>query len=95
VSASGWSVRASVHSNSAGRTVSPASNWRRTRSALASTSRPVNTKVIALRNPPTAFNDTLSVGGGSSPRTPLMRTRSGPSSLNRTLSTRSVTSGLA
>ena len=29
------------------------------------------------------FSDTLSVGGGGSPRTPLMRTRSGPSSLER------------
>ena len=42
-----------------------------------------------------AFSDTLSVGGGGSPLTPLMRTRSGPSSLSVRLSTRSVTSGLA
>jgi hypothetical protein len=58
-------------------------------------SRPVSTNVMALRKPPTLLSDTLSVGGGGSPRTPLMRTRSGPSSLSVMLSTRSVTSGLA
>ena len=41
------------------------------------------------------FNDTLSVGGGGSPRTPLMSTRSAPSPASSIESTRSVTSGLA
>ncbi|CNJ90423.1 Uncharacterised protein [Mycobacterium tuberculosis] len=58
-------------------------------------SRPVNTKVMALRNPPMLFSDTFSVGGGGSPITPLMRTRSGPSSNSSMLSIRAVTSGLA
>ncbi|CFE87745.1 Uncharacterised protein [Mycobacterium tuberculosis] len=59
VSASGWSVRASVHCSSAGLTVSAASSWRRTKSALASMSRPVSTNVMALRKPPMLFSDTL------------------------------------
>ena len=58
-------------------------------------SRPVSTNVIALRNPPMLLSDTFSVGGGGSPRTPLMRTRSGPSCDSSMLSIRSVTSGLA
>ena len=41
------------------------------------------------------FSDTFSVGGGGSPTTPLMRTRSGPSADSSTLSIRAVTSGLA
>ena len=58
-------------------------------------SRPVSTNVIALRNPPMLFSDTFSVGGGGSPRTPLMRTRSGPSADSSMVSIRAVTSGLA
>ena len=42
-------------------------------------SNPVSTNVVELRNPPMLFSDTLSVGGGGSPTTPLIRTRSGPS----------------
>ncbi|BDB44775.1 hypothetical protein IWGMT90018_52210 [Mycobacterium kiyosense] len=41
-------------------------------------SNPVNTNVIALRNPPMLFSDTFSVGGGGSPITPLIRTPVGP-----------------
>ena len=41
------------------------------------------------------FSDTFSVGGGGSPITPLIRTRSGPSGVSWTLSIRAVTSGLA
>ena len=67
VSASGWSVRASVHSSSAGLTRQRRLELRRTRSALASMSRPVSTNVIALRNPPTVFSDTLSVGAAARP----------------------------
>ena len=58
-------------------------------------SNPVSTKVAALRNPPMLLSETFSVGGGGSPRTPLIRTRSGPSSLNVMLSNRAVASGLA
>ena len=43
-------------------------------------SRPVSTNVISLRKPPMLLSDTFSVGGGGSPLTPLIRTRSGPSS---------------
>ena len=88
VSASGWSVRASVHWSSAGLTVRPVSSCLRTRSALASMSRPVSTKVISLRKPPMLLSETLSVGGGGSPCTPLIRTRSGPSSDSSMVSTR-------
>ena len=49
----------------------------RTRAAFSSMSSPVSTNVISLRKPPSALSPTLSVGGGASPRTPLMRTRSG------------------
>lgn len=59
VSASGRSVRASVHCSSAGRTVMAASSWVRSSSALASMSRPVSTNVVELRNPPMLFSDTL------------------------------------
>jgi hypothetical protein len=41
------------------------------------------------------LSDTFRVGGGGSPLTPLIRTRSGPSSDSSMVSTRSVTSGLA
>ena len=41
------------------------------------------------------FSDTFSVGGGGSPLTPLIFTRSGPSSDNSMVSTRGVTSGFA
>jgi hypothetical protein len=58
-------------------------------------SRPVSTNAISLRNPPMLFSDTFSVGGGGSPLTPLIRTRSGPSSDSSMVSTRSVTSGFA
>ena len=58
-------------------------------------SRPVSTNVIALRKPPMLFSDTFSVGGGGSPRTPLIRTRSGPSSDSSMVSNRGVTSGFA
>ena len=58
-------------------------------------SKPVSTNVIALRNPPMLFSETLRVGGGGSPVTPLIRTRSGPSSDNSMASIRAVTSGLA
>ena len=34
---------------------------------------------MALRKPPMLFSDTLRVGGGGSPLTPSMRTRSVPS----------------
>ena len=49
----------------------------------------------AGQNPPMLFSDTFSVGGGGSPLTPLIRTRSGPSSDSSIVSTRSVTSGFA
>ena len=62
---------------------------------MASMSRPVSTNVTALRKPPMLLSDTFSVGGGGSPRTPLIRTRSAPSSDSSMVSTRSVTSGLA
>ena len=58
-------------------------------------SMPVRTNVVALRNPPMLLHDTFSVGGGGSPRTPLMRTRSGPRPASVTVSIRAVTSGLA
>ena len=58
-------------------------------------SSPVSTNVIALRKPPMLFSDTLSVGGGGSPRTPSMRTRSVPSADSSMLSIRTVTSGFA
>ena len=50
---------------------------------------------MALRKPPMLFSDTFSVGGGGSPSTPLMRTRSGPSADSSMVSIRAVTSGLA
>ncbi len=45
--------------SSAGLTVRPASSCRRTRSALASMSKPVSTKVISLRKPPIAVQRDL------------------------------------
>ena len=41
------------------------------------------------------LSDTLSSGGGGSPATPLIRTRSGPSWVSSALSIRAVTSGFA
>ena len=41
------------------------------------------------------FSETFSVGGGGSPATPLIRTRSAPSADNSMVSIRAVTSGLA
>jgi hypothetical protein len=58
-------------------------------------SKPVSTNVISLRKPPMLFSDTFKVDGGGSPLTPLIRTRSGPSSDNSMVSTRSVASGFA
>lgn len=55
----------------------------------------MSTNVTSLRNPPSEFSDTLYVGGGGSPRTSLIRTRSGPSSVSTMLSSRAVTSGPA
>ena len=72
--------------------VSAASSCLRTRSALASMSRPVSTNVMALRNPPMLFSDTFSVGGGGSPHAADPHPVE-PSSDSRMVSTRSVTSG--
>ena len=58
-------------------------------------SKPVSTNVTELRNPPMLFSDTLSVGGGASPITPLTRTRSWPSEDSSMVSIRAVTSGFA
>ena len=58
-------------------------------------SKPVSTKVAVLRNPPMLLSETFRDGGGGSPRTPEIRTRSGPSSLNSMVSNRAVASGLA
>ena len=41
------------------------------------------------------LSETFSDGGGGSPSTPLIRTRSAPSSVSVMLSKRAVTSGLA
>ncbi|SHW48703.1 Uncharacterised protein [Mycobacteroides abscessus subsp. abscessus] len=49
----------------------------------------------ALRKPPMLLSDTFNVGGGASPRTPEMRTRSCPSAVSSSESTRRVASGLA
>ena len=58
-------------------------------------SRPVSTNSTWLRYPPSVFSDTFSVGGGGSPRTPLIATRSGPSWWSCTVSSRRVASGPA
>jgi hypothetical protein len=64
-----------------------------TSAALASMSRPVRAMARSLRNPPSSFIATFSVAGGGSPRTPLMRTRSGPVRASSMVSNRAVTSG--
>ena len=53
----------------------------------------MSTNVTSFRNPPTLFSDTLYVGGGGSPRTPAMRTRSAATCSSRIESNRAVTSG--
>ena len=52
-------------------------------------------KVASLRNPASVFRETLYCGGGASPVTPLINTRSGPSWVSTALSMRVVTSGPA
>ena len=76
-----WSVRASVQRTSAGRRPARAASiCSRTSAALASMSRPVRTKVdLVAEAAERGSAPTLSVGGGASPRTPPIRTRSGPS----------------
>ncbi len=61
----------------------PAQTVAAAKRAFASTSAPVNASVIALRQPASRLAVTFSVGGGASPRTPVMRTRSGPSWVER------------
>ena len=61
--------------------------------ALASMSSPVSATDTWLRWPASSFMATFSVSGGASPRTPLMRTRSGPTSSRVMVSKRAVTSG--
>ena len=63
--------------------------------AFASMSSPVSTNTTSLRQPPMRLSPALRVGGGASPRTPVIRTRSGPSWSSRTVSSRAVTSGPA
>ena len=95
VSASGVVGAGQVPAHLGGRRLaeSAASIWSRTSAALASMSRPVRTKTTSLRKPPSRLSPTLRVGGGASPRTPEIRTRSGPSWVSRTVSRRAVTSG--
>ena len=73
----------------------PSTIARSSHAALASWSRPVSTNVIRLRKPPSKLIATLVVGGAGSPRVPLIRTRSGPTSSRRIVSKRATTSGLA
>ena len=58
---------------------------------------PVSTNTTSLRKPPSVVRPTLSVGGGGSPRTPEIRTRSGPpaSSDDRVEAGRDVGAGVA
>ena len=95
VSASGRSTPTVDQASSAGRTGRAASNCARANAALAAIRSPVSTKVTSLREPPRALRQTLRSGGGGSPRTPEMRTRSGPSSASRIVSNRATTSGPA
>ena len=95
MSASGRPSPSCDHTSSAGRAGRPASNWARAKAALASIRSPVSTKVTSLRCPPRELRQTLVVGGGRSPRTPEMRTRSGPSSASSIVSNRATTSGPA
>ena len=83
------------HTSSAGRAGSAASNWARAKAALASMRSPVSTNVTSLRCPPSELRQTFVVGGGGSPRTPQIRTRSGPSSASSIVSNRATTSGPA
>ena len=62
--------------------------------AFCSTSAPVMASVMELRHPPSRLAVTLRVGGGGSPTTPAMRTRSGPSCSNAMVSKRATASGL-
>jgi hypothetical protein len=63
--------------------------------ALASTSRPVSTKLIEFRNPPRWLTATFSRSGAGWPRVPWSRTRSGPTCSTRTVSNRATTSGFS
>ena len=62
--------------------------------ALAAGCAPVMASVMALRHPASRLAVTFSVGGGGSPRTPEMRTRSRPSWASSMLSKRATASGL-
>ncbi len=95
VAASGRSVRASVQVTVAGRCREPraVSTWLCTQVAFSWTSRPVSTRSTLLRNPPNMVTETLRASGGSSPRVPEIRTRSGASCSSRTVSSRTVASG--
>ena len=62
--------------------------------ALSATWAPVSASVMELRHPALRFAVTLSVGGGGSPRTPAMRTRSGPTWDSSMVSNRATASGL-
>ena len=62
--------------------------------AFSATPAPVSASVIALRQPASRFAVTFSVGGGASPRTPAMRTRSGPTWDSSIVSKRATASGL-
>ena len=62
--------------------------------AFSATWAPVSARVMELRQPPWRLAVTFSVGGGASPRTPAMRTRSGPSEESSMVSNRATASGL-
>ncbi len=62
--------------------------------AFSATRAPVNASVMELRQPASRLAVTFSVAGGGSPRTPAMRTRSGPSGDSSMLSKRATASGL-
>ena len=62
--------------------------------AFSATWAPVSASVMELRQPASRLAVTFSVGGGGSPRTPAMRTRSGPCCDSSMVSKRATASGL-
>ena len=69
--------------NSASSSQAAFSRWR----------RPLSTKLIRLRQPPSRLMQTFNLAGAGSPLIPLIRTRSGPSWVSWMVSKRATTSG--